>query len=286
MTEKRVKYFDMKSIVPGTTILVIGKRASGKTSLIFDAMEHMSRWFPDEEGNTGFDAGRAITPTMSSMEKFSACIPSCFIERPSVEGLDFFVQNVQKVYLDDKVAGRKLRNTFLICDDTAFNEKFMRCETLSECFLNGRHSNITIIIVLQYLMKAAPDIRTNADFVFVFWDVNLKNQQNIHKFWFGSMDKKDFLEVFSDCTQDYGCLVIDLRKGALSRNWREFVYWYKAKLPEEHPPFQLCKPDMYRLDEYCRTDANLTCIDDNQQGVLRLGADGNVYEKNKNGTTN
>lgn len=265
--------------MPGATVLIIGKRASGKTSLVFELMFYMSQWFQDPRtGETGFDGGRAITPTVPSMKKFAQCIPRSFIEKPSVEVLDQFVQVIQTEYLRDSSRGTDTRNTFLICDDTAFDAKFMRCKTLSESFLNGRNFGMTCILVLQYLMKVGPDLRSNADFVFVFWDNNVKNQDKIREFWFNMMSKTEFRDAFGECTKDYGVLVMDVRKSATSRNWRDCVFWYKAKRPEEHPPFQLCRRDMYVLDEYLTVDdADERDRAAAENRILRLGPDGAIY---------
>lgn len=279
-TRETVDYFDMGQIMPGATILIIGKKFSGKTALVFDIMSHMSKWFPDENGETGFDGGKAITPTVPSVEKFARCIPRSFIEKPSIDSLDEFVRTVNTEYTRDSARGNDTRNTFLICDDTAFDDKFMRCKTLSEVFLNGRNFGMTCILVLQYLMKVGPDLRSNADFVFVFFDNNTKNADKIWEYWFAMMPKKTFKTVFSDCTRGYSVLVMDVRKSATSRDWHECVFWYKATLPEEHPPFQLCRRDMYLLDEYCAADdadeRDVQCS--NQDRVWRLGPNGNIYD--------
>ena len=177
-----IQYFDVPGqIMAGATILIIGKRASGKSSLLFDILSHIAHFF---------QFGLALTPTQSSRMKFASCMPSALIDRQSPERLQQFIAVVNSLYDKAITMGKEPRRSYLLCDDTAFDDKFMRCKTLSEVFLNGRNFGMTCILVLQYIMKVGPDLRGNADFVFVFWDNNSKNQEKIREFWFNMMPKK------------------------------------------------------------------------------------------------
>jgi len=275
-----VAYFDMNQLMPGATIVIVGKKCTGKTSMVMAILEHMSRWFHrPATGETGFDAGRVITPTEPSIEKFSKCVPRCFIVPPSVEVLDEFITTVKTEYKRDSRRGREPRNTFLVCDDTAFDVKFMRSKTLSEVFMNGRNFNNTTILVLQYLMKIGPDLRSNADFVFVFYDNNTTNLKNIYNFWFSHMPKAVFKKVFDECTKDHGVLVVDVRRAATSRDWHDCVFWYRARETKDIPPFRLCVPDMYRLESFCVPSEPEEDVEPHmpRDGVLRLGPDGSAF---------
>ncbi len=267
-----VKYFNVQEqIMPGASMLIIGKRASGKSSLLFDLLSKIARFF---------NFGLALTPTQSSKEKFQACMPTALIDTQSPERLTHFVSVVKTLYEKASNQGQATRNSYLLCDDTAFDDKFMRCKTLGEVFLNGRNFGMTCVLVLQYLMKVGPDLRGNADFVFVFWDNNTKNQDKIWEFWFNMMPKKVFKEVFAECTRNFSCLVMDVRKSATSRDWHDCVFWYKAALPDTIPPFTMCDPDFFRLTEFCKASD----IDDrNAKGgsaecVWRLGPDGKIFD--------
>ena len=266
-----VQYFDMEQIMPGASILIIGKRCSGKSNLLFDIMSRIAPWF---------SYGLALTPTQSSKAKFSRCIPSLFIDRQSPERLENYVKQVNSFYDAAVGGGKEPKKTFLLCDDTAFDKKFMNSKTLSEVFLNGRNFGMTCILVLQYLMRVGPDLRCNADFVFVFWDNTDLNQENIRKFWFNMMPKEIFTDVFSAVTKDYSCMVMDVRKSATSRDWKECVFWYKATLADEIPSFQMCEPDFFKMNDFCKVEgASDRKVQENSADVVwRLGPDGKVYD--------
>lgn len=267
-----IKYFDMDAqLMPGLAALIIGKRCSGKSILMLDIISRMNKWF---------NFGLALTPTQSSRAKFASCMPDVMIDKQSPDRLEAFVTLINSLYDRATTQGKETRKTYLLCDDTAYDEKFMRCKTLSEIFLNGRNFGCTCILVLQYLMKVGPDLRGNADFVFVFWDNNSKNQDKIWEFWFNMMPKKTFKEVFSECTRDYGVLVMDVRRSATSRDWHDCVYWYKARQPEDISAFTLCDADFFRLNDFCKVDdsEDRKMRDATQDRVWRLGPDGRIFD--------
>jgi hypothetical protein len=215
-----VSYFDIKTqLMPGCTILIVGKRSSGKTIMLYDVLSHMRGWF---------NFGLALSPTQESRQALARHMPVEFIDKPSVERLDHFVTTVNDFYDDASAEGAPPRSCFLICDDCAYDDRFMRCKTLQEVFLNGRHFRCTCCMVAQYLKKCSPSLRGNSDFVLVAWDPNADIQEMIWKFWFNMMPKAVFREVFEACTENFGFLVMDVRKSATSRDWHDCVFWYRA----------------------------------------------------------
>ena len=267
-----IRFFDIDGqLMPGLTALIIGKRCSGKSILLFDIMSRMDGWF---------NFGLALTPTQSSRAKFAAAMPDVMIDKQSSERLDAYVQMINKLYDKCTAQDKPTKKTFLLCDDTAYDDKFMRSKTLSEIFLNGRNFGCTCLLVLQYLMKVGPDLRGNADFVFVFWDNNGKNQDKIHEFWFNMMPKSTFKEVFAECTKDYGVLVMDVRASATSRDWHDCVFWYKGRTPSEIPSFSLCDKDFFKLNDYCRVEdhEDRKLKEATQDRVWRLGPDGRIFD--------
>lgn len=207
-------------------------------------------------------------------------MPPALIDRQSPERLEHFVATVNGIYDKAVTNGKTPRQSYLVGDDVAFDGQFMRCKALSEVFLNGRNFGMTCILVLQYLMKVGPDLRGNADFVFLFWDNNLKNQDKAWEFWFNMMSKTEFREAFGTCTQNYSCLVMDVRKSATSRDWHDCVYWYKARLPDEIPPFTMCHADYFRLNDYCqaRDYGERKIKQASKEKIWRIGPDGKCFD--------
>ena len=64
--------------------------------------------------------------------------------------------------------------------------------------------------------------------ILVLKDNILENKQKIWKHLFGIFPTFDaFNEVFTQCTENYGCLVLNGR--STSNKIEETVFWYKAK---------------------------------------------------------
>lgn len=269
-SQKKVKYFDIKEqIMPGATIEIIGKRASGKSNLLYEIMSETCHFF---------DYGMSYTPTQSSRQKMLATMPEQFVHPPDIPMLETFIRNVNVLYDKAIEQGKKPKNAYLICDDCAFDKQFMQSKPLNEVFLNGRNFNITCILVLQYLKNVGPALRQNADFVFVFWNNNEDVQRDIYKYWFSQMGSfKLFKEVFEDCTVDYAVLVLDVRRSAVSRDWHDCVYWYKAKESQYVDPFIMCNRDFFKLSEYCKPD-NTFKNSHNDKKCWRLLPNGNLLD--------
>lgn len=219
--QQNVKYFDIENqIMPGDAIQIFGKRASGKSILLNDIISKTSHYF---------DYGIGFTASQSSRQKLLSILPPQNVETPNVATLEDFVEKV--VTLHDKAItqGTKPENAFLICDSCDFDKQFMQSKTLNEIVINSKKFNATSILLLSHFNSVGPSIRNNADFVFQFWDANEDVQRDIHKFWFSQIGSFElFQKMFKDCTVNYGVLVIDVKKSAVSHDWHDCVYWYKA----------------------------------------------------------
>lgn len=260
--------FDLSRITVDTGILIVGKTACGKSTLMYNIMAQLA---------SQFDFGKAMTPTLSSRKRFESCMPRQFIEKQSIDGLQSYMDYVKDKYDKDDATGKEKKKTYIICDDTAFDEKFMNSTTLKELMMNARQFGMFRMLVLQYLMTIKPGLRSNADFVFVFWDNNSANQKKIHINWFGMVPYPKFRELFSMATQNFGTIVIDVRKSAISRDWHDCVFWYRAK--EEHPTFQMCQPDFFKLGRRTMVSEDRKPDQASSSRVRLIDTDGNVVSE-------
>lgn len=263
-----VQWFDMeKRIVPGVKAVIVGKSYSGKSVLLSNIMKSMSRF-------TSF--GLALTPTLSSKESFSKVMPRAFIDDESIARVESFNKFVIGLYERACSEGKAPKQSYLFCDDTAFNDRFMRSKALSNIFLNGRQFGTSCTIIAQYIKKMPPDMRSNADFIFVFWEINRTIRKIIYEYWFSMMTRDEFESVFSACTRDFGVLVLDVRASIRARDWHDCVFWFKAKLPEELGEYKMCEDDFYRMGDYCFPSGGARADPDDP--VWRMGPDGNIYD--------
>ena len=211
------------------TIVVIGKRGSGKSTLIADLMWHMRRipmficMSGTEEGN-GFYK-KHMHPLLIHGE-YKKDIVSNLIKQQKDK-----LKKCIKAGIDPNT--RPDLGTGLLLDDCGFNKRLFYQEDMRLLFMNGRHWKICFITSLQYMMGIPPDLRTNIDFVFCLRENIVANQKRLYDNFFGCFKKfSHFQEAFNACTENYECLVLD--NTSKSTKVENCVFYYKATPDREY----------------------------------------------------
>ena len=206
------------------TICVVGKRGSGK-SVISEEILYALRGIPavicmsaTEDGN-GF-WGHHIHDI-------------CIYNRLDIDVIGNLVERQRKLVknLASKGIDPKKHPELgigLILDDVAYDPKLLKNQYMKEIFFNGRHLHITTIITFQYMMSMSPEYRTNIDYFIACRENRIDNLIRLHKYFFGIFSKfDDFRKVFMECTNNYGCIVLDNTSG--SNKIEDQVFWFKAQ---------------------------------------------------------
>lgn len=224
MTEIKIKEFDLNRIPPvnitdynGPTIVMIGKRGTGKSTVISSLLYNKHKIIPvgvvfsGTEENTGF---------------YGQYFPDVFVYNDlNVPALEDFVKREKKVT-------KHLANPWSMCllDDCSAEAKLLKTPLFQEIFKNGRHYQLMFILSLQYCLDIPPNIRTNIDFVFIMREPILKNRKKIFENFASIIgDFELFCLLMDELTEEYSCMVIDnTTKG---NDWQDCVFWYKASPP-------------------------------------------------------
>ena len=217
-----------------TTILLVGKRGSGKTSLLKQLLFNI---------RNKVDVCIAMTPTISTQKDLSKILPSEFIYPSWNEKVIKNLFEQQKKMLKK---GSAIKHVCLVCDDLMYDKKLMRGKTMREIFQNGRHYHITLICTAQYLFDLDPSQRSNTDICLCLAENVHSNKEKLFKTFFGFFENyRDFDSVFRACTEDYEALVMDLCNNPTSNNLSHTVFWYKANLAL--PPFKVGNPAYFLI---------------------------------------
>jgi hypothetical protein len=211
------------------TIVIIGKRATGKSTLIVDLMWHM-RNIPmfigmsgTEEGN-GF-YGKYMHPLCIHGD-YRQDITNNLILQQKAKLKKCIKANINPDTRPDLGVG-------LLLDDCGYDKKIMNQKDIRLLFMNGRHWKICFMVSLQYMMGMPPDLRTNIDFVFCLRENIAANQKRLYDNFFGCFKKfSHFQETFNACTNNYECLVLD--NTAKSTKIEDCVYYYRATPNREY----------------------------------------------------
>ena len=241
MARVNIKKFDPSKMRPNAIVLLIGKRGTGKSTLLKDLMYHM---------RDKLDFGLAMSPTEEATSDLASYIPASWIYN------NFNADKVELLLEEQRRAARRgsQRHVFLMLDDCMYDKKVLKGTNMRNVFMNGRHRKIFFISCQQYIMDMPPELRGQVDYIFALRDPIISNKEKLWKFFFGMFEKfQDFTQVMDRCTQNFDCLVFD--STAKTTNVEDCVFWYRADL---HEPFQMGKPIYSRYDrEYERQEDGL-----------------------------
>lgn len=256
----QIKRFNPEGIKDTATVLLIGKRGTGKSTLMRDIMYHMK---------DRLNFGLAMSPTEESTASLGTFIPrSCIYNQFSSAALDVMLEIQRK-----SVKKGKWKKVYLIMDDCMYDKRVMKGVNIRELFMNGRHRKIFHMNAIQYLMDIGPDIRSQVDYVFALKENIISNREKLWKFFFGMFDNySDFNKVMNTCTSGYDALVLDNTKR--SNDVSECVFWYSAD--SSRADFQVGDRIFWDLDrQYYRDREDDEATTQTTMGVReKLGEDG------------
>ena len=250
-----LKKFDPNSIKDDSTIVLIGKRNTGKSFCMKDILSH----------HKNIPIGMTISPTEIANKYFEKFIPKMLIhESYTQEIIQKFMD--RQVKICKKVNKEKERTgyssidprAFLILDDCLYDNSWTKDINIKSCFMNGRHYKIFFLITMQFPLGIPPHLRANIDYIFIFRDNMIRNKQKIYEHYAGMFPNFDvFRTVMDSCTENYECLVINNK--VQSNKIEDQVFWYKANESD----FKMCRDDLWDLQAI--QDHKLAIADDEEE---------------------
>jgi hypothetical protein len=240
MENLNIKPFDPTTIKPTSTVQFVGKRGSGKSTLIKDILYHNRDKFRFGIGMSPTDA---VTGDMAEIMPRSS-IYDDFCEPAIKEMLEY-----QRVAVKNNPD--RLNNMFCSLDDCAYDGKVFKTKTIREIYMNGRHRKIFFLNSVQYMMDMPANIRGQVDYVFALQDNNHDQKEKLWRYFFGVFpDFKSFNTVFEACTDGFGCLVMDT--SVRSSKIEDCIFHYQAN--PDLPSFRLCDDKFWNLEKRYRVD--------------------------------
>lgn len=224
----QLRKFNPASMKDDKVCVLIGKRNTGKSTLVTDILYH-KRHLP---------AGIVMSATEEGNHHYQQYVPDLFIygdyDREAIERV---LERQRQILLQNK----PISPAFILLDDCMYDKKFMKDTCIRKCFMNGRHWKIFFMLTMQYCMDLTPDLRANVDYVFILRENIIQNREKLYKAFFGIFPTFDmFNQIMNACTENYECLVLD--NTSKSNKIEDCVFWYKAKL---HPQFRIGSPQLW-----------------------------------------
>lgn len=211
----QLRKFDPSRIANDKVCVFIGKRGTGKSTLVTDILYHKK----------DIPAGVVMSGTEDGNHYYKQFIPDIFIygeyQRDVVEKV---IERQKRL----KAAG-KTSPAFILLDDCMWNKAFLKDTCIRQCFMNGRHWNIFFMLTMQYCMDLSPDLRTNVDYIFILRENVIQNRERLWKSFFGIFPSFElFNQVMNACTENFECLVLD--NTSRSNKIEDCVFYYKAPI--------------------------------------------------------
>jgi hypothetical protein len=211
-----LKKFNIKSMELNASVLLLGRRRSGKSYLVRDIFYH------HKEIPTGliFSGTEEVNPF------YSEFIPDSFIHSEYNSNLVETMLTNQSQKVKTRINGHAdtdgltpNNRAFIVLDDMLHDAA--TCKNIQSIFFNGRHYNLFFILTMSYPLGIPPALRSNIDYVFVFNEPNIRNRKKLYDYYGSGCDSFDsFCNILDRYTDNHECIVIKPRSGQ--------IFWYKA----------------------------------------------------------
>jgi hypothetical protein len=180
-------------------ICFCAKRNSGKSQLL--------RYLVTCSKNR-FSKIFVICPTESVNHFYSDLVPASNIfPQYKEEWVESLISKMTEI--NSGKNDKEAKHILLILDDCCSDSNFHQSKTLKKLATRGRHIKIAVMITCQYIYQIPPVIRNNCDYIYV----GQMNQQGLKlltdEFLMGNIDKKGFVDLYHNNTNDYNFLVIN-----------------------------------------------------------------------------
>ena len=220
-----LRKFDLKNIKDDGTVLVIGKRGSGKSTILKNIM-YEKRYLP---------AGLACSGTEEGNGFFTTFMPSTFVHN------DYNSTAIQKLIDKQKELAAQpggAPKVFCVLDDCLFEPGILKRKEVRSLFMNGRHHRVLLCVSAQFAGDIPTYARANVDVLFLCRETVISNRKRLWEQFFGMLTWPQFQKLMDATTEDYEVLVID--NTVQSNDPEKAIFWYKAC--PTLPPFKVgCK---------------------------------------------
>lgn len=218
----KIKPFEPDAMIPNKIILIIGPQYSGKSWLTRELLYYM---------NTPFAI--LSDPTEALKGFYGDILPKqCKQTEINNDMISKFCNRAIKLAEFNKQYHRKLDTRSLLildnCVPDLIDMKWERNKNFKFIFGSGKEANMSLVITSPYPLKMPAHYLSSVDYVFILHDNNKKNKKSLWDMFGGMFGTQDqFNDVMDQCTQKYGCMVIDRTK--ISDKLTDQVYWFKSK---------------------------------------------------------
>lgn len=213
-----IKRFNPAAAQVNRAYLIIGKKGSGKSTVMFTLLSELCN---------RIDYATAMCGTRDGIEKLNRVLPSEVIYTEFNQAAFCRIVNTLNI-ISRKPGYEKI--TAVVLDDLAYGKSAFKSDEMRMALMNGRWLGLMLILTQQYLMDIGPDLRGNFDYIFAMAETAKKTRQKLYDLYFGVFNSfNDFDRVFTQVTSKKGrALVLDTTSS--SNNVQDRVFYYDGNI--------------------------------------------------------
>lgn len=218
MEFNKIAAFDLNTMVPNASILIIGEDSNDKNNLIQQLLYHYKN-IP----------GGAVVSSEKRSEFYKHYFNNVYIHRES------FSPNIilaRQITLINKSQNSELDPRGFLLMDNYFSSSDAEKQGIIEILMNGRHYKLTYVLSIKMPLGITSDLRTNFDYVFIMGDFGITSKVKIHRDYVSHFHCfNDFEKIYDECIEQYGAMVVDVRK--TTDNMYQRIFYFNTHLPEK-----------------------------------------------------
>ena len=215
--------FDFNDLPPNPSIVLAGRRRSGKNVLCKDLAYN---YFRGKVKNVF-----VFSPTSEIAKNGYDYVPFEFrYTEVDIDVIDRIMKRQEYLIRNNPKGDYRI---LILIDDIISSNDAKQQKVIDKLFISARHFQISLIVSYQYIKKDfSPVQRDNVDVIFCFQQSNFDNKDALNKQYLSvNEDKKIGMELINTYAVDYQTLVI--LNTTNSSNYEDFCFYYKADIIEK-----------------------------------------------------
>ncbi len=225
-------FYDLDNIQADATVLITGKRGSGKTTFMRNVMYAM---------RNKLDVAVLMCPSADVRDDFRQFLPSSFVYDFEIDRLNSIVDC--QIKLAPEVGKERLRRVGIILDDCMYDAKTMRNKSMRNVIMNGRHNKFFFMNCTQHAPDFPKSMRGNLDLIVVFPPPNDEVFKTVYQnLLSGAFRTQEECRAAFDSLNAHECLVFDPKA---QTEKRPFIFYCKAQ--HDLPRFRVGSDVFWRL---------------------------------------
>ena len=227
--------FNITKMERNRTILLLGRKGSGKTSVLMEVLNAKSDYIEQAVGMAG---------TRDGYLKLCQVLPeNCVYSGYQKQVFEPLIEVLNRVSKKPDYN----RTVAMLFDDIGSKKRIINGQSFQEVAFNSRHLKAEWVFLQQGIMGFEPTMRDAMDYIFAFAEPCKKTRQKIYDNYFSVIETfGEFEKIFQALTRDKGsAMVIDNTIGDLDPCKR--IFHFRGRKTEDIPQFSVGSRAYWKL---------------------------------------